>query len=107
MVSNQIKVSVNFPPKFLDSFENLNVLKNVVHGKGDLFSCETEENPKGVINWYFTPKSSIVKVNLDHREKVFELLDMNEEKQGEYECVVENSVGRVKRSFDVVDFPRG
>lgn len=100
-------MSVDYAPKFLDMQENVNFNKKVFHGEKFILTCETDENPKGEISWFFTTKDSTEKRNINFDGKKLELQSMNEQKQGEYECVVENSSGRVKRSFNILDFPNG
>jgi Immunoglobulin I-set domain len=107
LISNDIVILVNYPPKFSDREENKILNIKVLHGKDFELSCVTDENPKSNINWSFTPKDSRETMNLNHYEKIFKVQGMNDQKQGNYECLVENSLGRVKRSFNVIDYPKG
>lgn len=107
LISNHVSVSVNFPPKFLDREETENFSLKVTHGQEKTtLSCETEENPQGEINWFFKPKDSEEKKKIQSFDKKLVLEQMNEEMEGEYECTVENSLGRVKRSFMIKDYPK-
>lgn len=95
---------MSFPPKFVAQHDS--ELK-VIHGSEHVLSCETDENPKGAISWFFTSKESNDKRQIQHFRHHLTLDKMSKGKEGTYECLIENSIGRVKRSFEVLEYPKG
>lgn len=104
MISNSSLLLVEFSPKFVD--ESVATSIKIKHGENFELSCETNENPRGKVEWFFTPKHSSETILMSNQESALTLMTMNEEKQGKYECLVQNIRGRVKRSFEVVDSPK-
>ena len=107
LITSDSFISVNFPPTFIDKEESKTFALKITHGSDVDLQCQTEENPQGDISWFFTPKNGDGRRNIEHAEKTLKLEWMTEDKEGEYDCQVENSLGRVKRSFTVVDIPKG
>lgn len=78
-----------------------------IHGQSQNLLCLTDGNPSGIINWYHTNKDSLKRQNLQVEEPALVIDRMDNSKQGTYECLIENSIGAAKRSFDVFDYPKG
>lgn len=107
LINSDSLVFVNFPPKFLDKDEAKTFNLKVTHGSNVDLQCQTDENPQGIVSWFFNSKNREDRRNIEHAEKTLSLKRMTGDLEGQYDCVVENSLGRVKRSFKVVDLPKG
>lgn len=105
LIFNSSFITVSYQPKFVTDFASDNV--RVTHGSDFVLNCDTEENPTGKVSWVFTSQKTNIKQSILHDEKLFTIHGMNELKQGIYECEVKNSIGAVKRKFNVVDYPKG
>lgn len=104
LLTNSSLIWVHFPPRFVDGHEDVKL--KVTHGDDFTLNCETTENPKGFINWYFTADGLDAKRNFRSSASVLTIERMDETKQGKYECFIENTIGRVRRSFEVADYPK-
>jgi Immunoglobulin domain/Immunoglobulin I-set domain len=99
-VAKSFKMKVNFPPKRLESQNN--VLK-VVEGEGVSLICSLTSNPPPVISWSMNGRSleSDEKVNIsaDHRTLSFipTITD-----SGVYSCQAENVLGKGNSDFTLV-----
>lgn len=99
---------VEYPPKFVEGKDDGKVIEmKFTHGHSHRLTCFTDENPRGALNWFFTAKDSTKKQNLQFSEPELLLDHMSDSKQGTYECLIENSAGKAKRSFQVSDYPKG
>lgn len=105
MIFNSSFITVEYPPKFV--FPLTTDAVKVQHGSNFVLDCETEENPKGKVDWTFTPERTGIKQAILNDENIFTISSMSGSKQGIYECTVKNSLGRIKRSFNVKDQPKG
>lgn len=106
LLEKSIKLNVNHPPKFLTEIPDMSSL---TYGSKILLNCTTRENPpKESIHWFFMSKNG-VKYELIEEEDVsiLEIPESLDSEQGQYECVVKNRLGEVKRTFDVDLSPLG
>jgi hypothetical protein len=93
---------VKFPPRFVDGQNFEDKIKEVQYGNSVDLHCETDANPTPHITWAFNGKSTG-----KYNEERLKLENVDEVTEGEYECQVENPLGRVKRSFVVKIRPKG
>ena len=106
IITSDSLIFVNFPPKFIDKVESITFTVTVTHGSKVDLQCQTDENPQGDISWFFNPKNGEDRRNIEHAEKTLSLERMTGDLEGQYDCVIENSLGRVKRSFTVMSYPK-
>jgi len=79
----------------------------VTHGSSLQLNCETDAHPEASVSWYFSKGNAAALELIDFRKSSLPIERMNESSEGSYECRAHNAVGRVKRSFNVVDVPKG
>lgn len=104
VISSRSSLSVQYAPRFV---KEVALDLTVKHGTDQMLSCETNANPEGSIEWFFTSQNDLERRSLHNNERNLLVRRMNENLQGIYECEVMNSRGRSKRSFLVVDVPKG
>lgn len=104
LLTNSSLVLVQYPPKFVDERESIKL--KVTHGDDFMLNCQTFENPEGSVTWFYTANGSKLRKNIQNNHRILQIDQMDESKQGEYECFVENTIGRVSRSFKVADYPK-
>lgn len=104
-MTNSSLIFVEFSPKSSNNF--VEAEQKVEHGSNFTLNCETNANPTGNVQWFFTSKEPARRKPLENTESLLTIHGMTESKQGTYECIVENRLGRLKRSFEVVDYPKG
>lgn len=105
-IRNSSLITVEYMPKFLTNEEE-NREVHVTHGKMFELNCESDELPKGQVQWFFSSLKKKERTKLPEHESLLIIQAMTEDRQGIYECNVENVHGRIKRSFNVVDIPKG
>jgi Immunoglobulin I-set domain len=98
-------VKVEFAPNFLKGENGKTILRQVKLGEKINLNCETKANPKGTVKWFFGKSESHLQplTLTDDRLKIEKFSLAN---HGLYECVVENSVGRVNKFFNVNQQPK-
>ena len=99
VVYNQSIVSVNYEPEFYYGTKGSSVTKNVKHGDNVLFNCNSHENDKGSVRWFFSVDGKTNRTELDEKSKLFNVKNMKKSLAGTYECIVENSVGDSSKTF--------
>ena len=104
LLTNSSMIFVQYPPKLVDERESIKL--KITHGDGFMLNCETIENPEGFITWFYTNDITKLRKNVLNNQRFLKIEKMDESKQGEYECSVENSIGLISRSFKVADYPK-
>jgi hypothetical protein len=98
---------VKFAPRFVYK-EKLNQIQvEVIYGANAALTCASDGYPQPTISWFFKSKDRKVEEQLKIEEAILRLEKVDEDREGEYKCLVENSMGRVKRSFEVKNRPKG
>ncbi|XP_070504621.1 hemicentin-2-like [Chironomus tepperi] len=105
-LEDSLILDVDYSPRFLKDESSLNNLK---YGSSVSFDCTTVEKPsKNPVKWFFKGKDSTEKKLIDgQNEGTLKIEKLSGNNAGEYECAVSNTVGEVKRNFNVTLGPKG
>lgn len=105
-LEDSLLLDVDYSPRFLEDESKLN---KFVYGSGTNFDCTTVEKPKrNPVKWQFKAKGSTEnKLISGQNEGILKIVELFEKDIGEYECIVSNTVGEVRRKFSVALTPKG
>lgn len=98
-------VQVEYSPRFIDGGASKSL--RVLHGQSIDLDCETDSNPVSETTWFFTHIYSNKSQPIRNTDRILNLDFIDESSQGQYECFVKNSFGKVNRTFEIIDVPKG
>lgn len=100
IVTKYATMIIQYGPNFIKN-PNANLIKlNVTYGESKQLDCESDENPKGEVNWAFTNALKSV-LDLYNTNKTYTISSPNENDEGSYECIIRNTEGEVRRIYEV------
>lgn len=84
MMSSSSFITVEFLPTFLKNKDESTVFETVKHGKSYDLNCESVENPKAKVNWFYSAVNEDADDPLDNLLKRLKLTNMTSTREGFY-----------------------
>jgi hypothetical protein len=105
-ITSNSTIIVEYAPDFNMSTNGASIRRKARHGISIKLNCESNENPEATASWFFSSKLTKRREKINFNLKSIQLPKMNSTVQGLYECLIENSVGKAVKYFNVEYHPK-